>query len=182
MKTKIAYLVIISLAVIVSFAYLSARIEIHYAQQDIAGKRLKAELFKQQMQPLSATAQLSSSFPLQIALLEEHIARQQSYIKRLHWYANHWVLTVMLLLWVSVAALWYQVRKQLGITRQAQAVGWRLWLGRVLFYSGMALILSSVFLPHWQTSDKPELLWILLAGLVLAILGVALRVSRRISS
>ncbi len=177
-KIKIAYLIAISFAVISSFTYLGARIEIDYAQQEIAAKSLESALLKQQMQKLSATTQLSSPLFLHIARLEEHIEKQQIAIDNLSVYANHWVLTAVLLLWATAIALWYQLRKQLDISHTAQAAGGRLWLSRLLFYGGMGLIFSSVFLPN-QTADI-DLLWILVVGLVLAILGVALRIGRRV--
>jgi len=179
MKFKIAYLISITLAVIVSFTYLSARIELHYAQQDIAAKRLESELLKQQTQHLSATTQLSSPLLLHIAVLDEQLDYKNKSVEELNGYTRPWVLSAALLLWAMAIALWYQLRKQLNIPCKTKSVGWRLWLGRVLFYGGMALIFSALFLPNWQTSGKPDLLWILIAGLVLAVLGVALRVSQR---
>ncbi len=177
MKLKIAYFVSISLAMIVSFMYLSAQLESYHARAYMVEKNLEKELVNQQMQRLPAVEQMSSPVLLQIALLEERLEAKQAYLASLQPYTSPWLLGIMLLLWTLALVFWYLIRRQLPALLQ-QPIGWRLWLGRLLFYAGVGLIFGSAFLPI-GLPDKSELLWGLLAGLVLAALGVGLRMNHQ---
>ncbi len=176
MKTfKIIYFISISLAVIVSFAYLSARLEIHKTQHLIAEKALERSLLEQQMHRLSPTAQLSSAFPLQIAILDEQATRQLDYVNHLKPYASLWVLLALLILWGIALTAWYQMRRQMGL--KIQVGSGQLWVGRLLFFGGLALVASAVFLSNGQTEQMSgDNGGLLLAGLILAVLGVVVRV------